>query len=109
MWWSSLAACYLPFFFLMLWVFVPGGEPWLVAGGDVLVWFSVLLCCGSLVVAVVCSGGGPLDPRPPASFLLSIFVVPASPGLVACLFPGRAVCPRVRGVLSSGQPVAVWL
>ena len=66
-------------------------------------WFSALLCCGSVVVAVACSGLGPLGPRSPSPlrlgflfFAVSLFVWP-----VDCHSSGRGVRRRVQGVFSS--------
>ena len=84
-------------------------------GGGLWVWFLVLWCCGSLVVAVAYSGRGPRCLRSPPplrlfflSFFCAVLVVSASSWSVACLFPGRGVCRRVRGVSSSGPSVAAW-
>ena len=52
----------------------------------------------------------PFGAAPPPFFcsvsLPVVLVVSASPSLVVCLFPGRGLCRRVRGVLSSGLSVA---
>ena len=96
----------------LLLVFVPGllgGDPSLVVGGGLWVWFSVLSCCGSLMVAVACSGRGLLGPRsPPFVFFFAVLVVSASPSSVACLFPGGGVCRRVWDVFFSDASVAAW-
>ena len=72
------------------------------AGGGVLwVWFSALLCSGSLVVAVACLGPGPLGLRPPAPFRLGfVFFFSVSVWPAARNFSGW-VCAGVSGVLFS--------
>ena len=52
----------------------------------------------------------PLSPSPSSFFLsfCAVLVVSALPWSVACLFPGGAVCWRVRGVSSSGASLAAW-
>ena len=99
-----------PPFLIVFFVCVRSRPSWM-QGGGLWVWFSALLCCGSVVVAVACSGLGPLGPcsLSPLHFgffslsAVAVFLWPA-----ACHFPGGLVCWRVRSVFSSGPSAAAW-
>ena len=62
-------------------------------GGGLWVWFSALSCRGSVVVAVACSGLGPLGPRSPSPLRLGFFFLAVSVSVwpAGCHFPGGGV------------------
>ena len=112
-WGSPWAVFPPPFLFFIclccgcLFLAFPVGTLRRLLGGRLWVLFSVLSCCGQLVVAVTCSGRGPLGLRfpPPLSFFFAVLVVSASPWFFSSSPP--RVCASVSGV--SFPPALRWL
>ena len=110
LWGGRHGQCSPPPFFWVLWAFVPGrpcANPSSVAGGKGLwVWFPVLSCCGSLVVAVACSGRGPLGPHsPPLRFFLRSLLCWRPRGWWCASFPAGGGAGASR---ESFPPVHRW-